>query len=240
MVKLLKNITLRTSLKEVPATFPQPDHLYTMPNVLSPVTMLALNQIGYKKTWPNNSVLLSRGSPTNYAFVLLSGKLRGVITSPNGEEQFLGWLLPGEITGLSSVVGNAPYPVEVICCEKSEVLHLEQQSLIHLIQTNSEVAIDFIRFLGLRVSLLLDRMSDQGYIALEHKIWHTLQRLANSDCEITPEGRLLKISQSELANAVVASRPRVNQQLIKMQDQGLIRLGYRSILIMSENQTSST
>lgn len=239
MVKPLKNITTRASLKNVSSIILQPDHLYTTPNVLSPATMRALNQIGYKKTWPNHSVLLSRGSPTNYAFVLLSGKLRGAITSPNGEEQFLGWLLPGEITGLSSVVGNAPYPVEVICCEKSEVLHLEQQSLIRLIQTNSDVAIDLIRFLGLRVNLLLDRMSDQGYIALEHKIWHTLQRLANSDCEITSEGRLLKISQSELANAVVASRPRVNQQLIKMQEQGLIRLGYRSILILNDNKKSS-
>ncbi len=239
MAKLLKNTKTQPNIKKVTANVSEPDHLYTTPNVLNPTTIIALNKIGYKKNWPNNSVLLSRGSPTHYAFVLLSGKLRGVITSPNGDEQFLGWLLPGEITGLSSVVGNAPYPIDVICCEKSEVLHLEQQSLIHLIESNSAVAIDLIRFLGLRVNLLLDRISDQGYIALEHKIWHTLQRLVNSDCEITPEGRLLIISQSELANAVVASRPRVNQQLIKMQDQGLIRLGYRSILIFTDHKKNS-
>lgn len=212
---------------------PEPDHLYQSPNVLSALTLSELQKIGYKKIWPAHSVLLSRGSPTNFAFVLLSGKLRGAITSPNGEEQFLGWLLPGEITGLSSVVGNAPYPIEVISCERSEVLHLEQKSLIQLIQCNPMVALDLIRFLGLRVNLLLDRMSDQGHIDLEHKIWHTLQRLANSDSEKTEEGRLIKISQAELANAVVASRPRVNQQLIKMQAQGLIKIGYRSILIFS-------
>lgn len=204
-------------------------------NCLTEATLFELNKIGHKKTWPANSVLLSRGTPTTYAFVLLEGKLRGAISSPNGEEQFLGWLLPGEITGLSSVVGNAPYPVEVISCETSVVLHLDQTRLLQLIENNSKVAIDLIRFLSLRVNTLLDRMSDQGYISLEQKITHTLQRLANSDSEATSEGRLLKISQSELANAVVASRPRVNQQLMKMQDQGLLRLGYRSILILAQN-----
>lgn len=134
------------------------------PNCLTEATLFELNKIGHKKTWPANSVLLSRGTPTTYAFVLLEGKLRGAISSPNGEEQFLGWLLPGEITGLSSVVGNAPYPVEVISCETSVVLHLDQTRLLQLIQSNSKVAIDLIRFLSGRCDRGRTRSASEGAV----------------------------------------------------------------------------
>jgi len=41
-----------------------------------------------------------------------------------------------------------------------------------------------------------------------------------------------RVSQSDLAQAAMASRQRVNQQLRLFQDRGLIRLGYRNIVLL--------
>jgi CRP-like cAMP-binding protein len=47
-----------------------------------------------------------------------------------------------------------------------------------------------------------------------------------------PDGVMLRVSQSDLAQAASASRQRVNQQLQHLQEQGLIRLGYRNIVLL--------
>jgi CRP-like cAMP-binding protein len=46
------------------------------------------------------------------------------------------------------------------------------------------------------------------------------------------DGVQLRVSQSDLAQAAMASRQRVNQQLRHFQDKGLIRLGYRNIVLL--------
>jgi CRP-like cAMP-binding protein len=43
---------------------------------------------------------------------------------------------------------------------------------------------------------------------------------------------MLSVSQSDLAQAASASRQRVNQQLRHFQEEGLIRLGYRNIVLL--------
>jgi len=46
------------------------------------------------------------------------------------------------------------------------------------------------------------------------------------------DGVMLRVNQSDLAQATSASRQRVNQQLQKLQEQGMIRLGYRYIVLL--------
>ena len=52
------------------------------------------------------------------------------------------------------------------------------------------------------------------------------------DSVAVPDGVMLRVSQSDLAQAASASRQRVNQQLRHFQQQGLIRLGYRNIVLL--------
>jgi CRP-like cAMP-binding protein len=53
-----------------------------------------------------------------------------------------------------------------------------------------------------------------------------------------PEGLQLHVSQGDLAQAAMASRQRVNQQLRRFQEKGLIRLGYRNIVLLRKLQVA--
>jgi CRP-like cAMP-binding protein len=75
-------------------------------------------------------------------------------------------------------------------------------------------------------------LADQVMPTLEKRVWATLERIAKFNSVHVPGGVQLRVSQADLAQAVMASRQRVNQQLRRFQDKGLIRLGYRNIVLL--------
>lgn len=192
----------------------------------------ALHSVGVLRHWTEGQVVLSRGQSTSTALLLVKGRLRVSVTTPEGEEQLLRWMLPGEISGLSSVFAETTYPADLVAVGPTQVLHIERARLIDLISRDPVVAVDLLRILGLRINQLFDTLADQGMHSLEQRVWAALERIAKFNSVAVPDGVMLRVSQSDLAQAASASRQRVNQQLRNFQEQGLIRLGYRNIVLL--------
>jgi CRP-like cAMP-binding protein len=192
----------------------------------------ALQSVGVLRTWTDGQVLLSRGQPTSAAWLVVSGRVRISVITSEGEEQLLRWMLPGEIAGLSSVFAQATNPADMVSHGLTQVLHIERARLMDLIGRDPVVALDLLRILGLRINQLFDTLADRGIHSLEQRVWATLERIAKFNSVTVPDGVMLRVSQSDLAQAASASRQRVNQQLRHFQEQGLIRLGYRNIVLL--------
>ncbi len=211
---------------------PEFNQTWSVNSALTPRTTQALHSVGVLRTWTDGQVLLSRGQPTSAAMLLVKGRLRVSVITPEGEEQLLRWMLPGEIAGLSSVFAEATNPADMVSVGTTEVLHIERSRLIDLIGRDSVVAVDLLRILGLRINQLFDMLADQGMHSLEQRVWAALERIAKFNSVKVADGVMLRVSQSDLAQIASASRQRVNQQLRHFQDQGLIRLGYRNIVLL--------
>ena len=194
----------------------------------------SLHSVGVLRHWTEGQVVLSRGQSTSTALLLVKGRLRVSVTSPEGEEQLLRWMLPGEISGLSSVFAETTYPADLVAVGPTQVLHIERNRLVDLITRDPAVAVDLLRILGLRINQLFDTLADQGMHSLEQRVWATLERIAKFNSVAVPDGVMLRVSQSDLAQAASASRQRVNQQLRHFQEEGLIRLGYRNIVLLRQ------
>lgn len=192
----------------------------------------ALKRIGRLRLWQAGQVVLSRGQSISMALLLVHGRLRVSVATVEGEEQLLRWILPGEISGLSSVFAETTYPADLVAAVPSQILQVERAELISLISQDATVAVDLLRILGLRINQLFDTLADQGMPTLEKRVWATLERIARFNGMQVPEGVQLRVVQSDLAQATMASRQRVNQQLRRFQDKGLIRIGYRNIVLL--------
>ncbi len=201
-------------------------------SALTTSTTEALLNIGVMRQWQTGQVVLSRGESISVALLLVKGRLRVSVTTLDGEEQLLRWMLPGEISGLSSVFAHTTYPADLVAAVPSEVLQIERAKLLELISQDASVAVDLLRILGLRINQLFDTLADQVMPTLEKRVWATLERIAKFNSVQVPGGVQLRVSQADLAQAVMASRQRVNQQLRRFQDKGLIRLGYRNIVLL--------
>jgi CRP-like cAMP-binding protein len=130
------------------------------------------------------------------------------------------------------VFAETTYPADLVAAVPSKILQVERAGLISLIGQDATVAVDLLRILGLRINQLFDTIADQGMPTLEKRVWATLERISRFNGVQVPDGVQLRVIQSDLAQATMASRQRVNQQLRRFQDKGLIRIGYRNIVLL--------
>lgn len=196
---------------------------------LSESFMQRLREIGIKRTFQDGQLIQKRGDVVHHVLVLLSGRLRSVGYTASGAEQFTRWMEPGEISGFSSVLGDAPVPVDLVAAGEAEVLILPSQPLLEVLSNDAQASLSVARALSLRVNELFEMVFIRAEETLSARVWATLQRIAAP----VRGSVVLHISQGDLAHAVGASRQKVNAELRELQSKGKIRLGYRWIEICS-------
>lgn len=201
--------------------------------VLSESSLQRLRAIGIKRGFQDGQLIQKRGDVVHHVLVLLSGRLRSVGYTASGAEQFTRWVEPGEISGFSSVLGDAPVPVDLVAAGEVELLILPSQPLLEVLENDALAALAVARALSLRVNELLDMVFIRAEEKLSARVWATLQRIAIENGKTVRGNVVLHISQGDLALAVGASRQKVNVELRELQAKGKIRLGYRWIEICS-------
>lgn len=200
----------------------------------SELSVLKLQSIGVRRSYRDNQLVQQRGDSADHALILISGRLRAVMHTVNGTEQLNRWLEPGEVSGLSSVLANAPVPVDLVAAGPVEVLVLPAQPLLDFLARDARACLVVARVLSLRVNELLDISFVRAGETLGARVWATLQRLGKENGEKLSDGRIvLRMSQIDVARAVGASRQRVNEELRRLEVDKRVLLGYRWVEIFT-------
>jgi len=199
---------------------------------LNESSVSALRGFGVTRRFQDGQFVQRRGDPADHALIVLRGQLRSSAHLPNGTEQFIRWIEPGEVTGLSSVLAGVPVPVDLVAKGATELLLLPSHALTEFLLADAHACLVMTRTLSLRVSELFDVVFARAHQSLAERVWATLERLAGENGQLMPGGTLvLHMTQTQLAQAVGASRQRVNDELLKLQQAQKIKLGYRRLEI---------
>jgi len=190
-------------------------------------------EIGTRRLYQDGQLLQKRGDSAHHVLVLISGRLRSVGYTAGGTEQVTRWMEAGEVSGFSSVLANAPVPVDLVATGDVEVLVLPRKPLLDFLSGDAIASLAVARVLSLRVNELFDMVFIRAEDALSARVWATLQRIAAENGTSQGDRTMLRISQGDLAHAVGASRQRVNGELRKLQTANRIRLGYRWLEILN-------
>jgi CRP/FNR family transcriptional regulator, cyclic AMP receptor protein len=193
----------------------------------------ALLQIGHKRRWPDGAQVQRCGQVASSVMIVLSGRLRMLTLTHDGEERLLRWIEPSEAVAVGSALAKFPSSVELVACGNTELLHVESERMLELIRTDGETAVALVQLLSRQVGQLLSAIADQGLHSLRERVWATLLRLAAFHGSQVEGGTILRMSQRDIAEAVPASRQRTHDELNSLQARGLIRLAYRSILLVA-------
>jgi CRP-like cAMP-binding protein len=213
-------------------TAPPERYRVNLMDELPPASMAALERIGTRRRYNDNQFVQHRGDAADHALVVISGRVRTLAYLSDGTEQLMRWMEVGEISGLSSVVGNAPVPVDLVADGPAELLALPREPLLELLAKDGRTCLVLVRLLSLRVNELHEFIFTRAGDTLGARVWGTLQRLARVNGEPLPNGRIgMRMSQEDLAHVVGASRQRVNEELRQLQAEGKVLLGYRRMEI---------
>ena len=178
--------------------------------------------------------LFTEGEPGDRLYVIMSGKIKLGRTSPDGRENLLAVLGPGEMFGELSLFDPGPRTATATAVSDATLVGLGHDDLRGWLSTRPDVAQHLLRALARRLRRTNDALGDLVFSDVPGRVAKALLDLSERFGRQTDEGVLVahELTQEELAQLVGASRETVNKALADFASRGWLRLEPRSVVIM--------
>ncbi|MCC5858135.1 MAG: Crp/Fnr family transcriptional regulator [Ectothiorhodospiraceae bacterium] len=175
------------------------------------------------------------GDPAETGFQILRGRIAVNSLSRTGRELLLGELGPGDCLGDLGLVRAGVRVNHAQAISASEVTVLHRSAFQHVADAFPEILVTMNRMLADRFQILFALIQDACLLSLYDRLGRILIRLSLSGrARRTGEAtvRIGDCPHEMLGNMVGAVRQSVSRELKKMQVRGLIRVEYRSVVIL--------
>ncbi len=178
--------------------------------------------------------VFEEGDPGDRLYVIVEGKVKLGVTSPDGRENLHAILGPGEMFGELSLFDPSPRRATATAVSDCTLLALGQTNLRGWLTGRPEVAEALLQALAQRLRRTSDALSDLVFSDVPGRVAKALLDLADRFGVQTPEGVVVThdLTQEELAQLVGASRETVNKALADFAGRGWIELESRQVTLL--------
>jgi CRP/FNR family transcriptional regulator/CRP/FNR family cyclic AMP-dependent transcriptional regulator len=146
-------------------------------------------------------------------YVILTGKVKISVTSPDGQEVSLALLSAGDYFGELALLDGQPRSASAVALEPAETLTLQRADFLKAVLRYPRIAVQVMNVLSRRLRQTDAMIEDLLFLDVHGRVAKKLLELGESHGIRTPEGiRIeLRLTQGELAAMVGASRESVNK-----------------------------
>jgi CRP/FNR family transcriptional regulator, cyclic AMP receptor protein len=192
-----------------------------------------ITQGARRRTFGRGETVFHKGDPGGSMFLILDGQVKIVLPSQDGEEALLGVLDEGECFGELSLLDGAPRSATIVATEPTETLMVQREDVIQAMATHPQLAVDLLRVLAGRLRETDEVVADAVFLDVPARLAKRLLELARDYGTTVPEGTLigLRLTQTELASMVGATRESVNKHLGAFRTRGVLTLQRGRIVI---------
>ncbi len=184
-----------------------------------------------RRTYGRNQFLWYQGDDGAHLIVVASGLVKVVLGSPQGGEVVLTTLGPGEISGELAVLDGSPRSASVVAAEPTTVLLLTRATVLDMLNRYPSVLDALLRSLGNLIRRITEQAGDFVFLDLGGRVAKLLLHLAEAH-GASSTVLDLRLTQSDLAAMVGATRPAVNRVLQHLAGRGVIEVdGQRIVLV---------
>jgi CRP/FNR family cyclic AMP-dependent transcriptional regulator len=205
-------------LKAVPlfASFPE-DQLRMLTTVVT------------RRSLPRSTTVMASGDPTDSLYIVLSGRLKVMMSDAEGKEVILSILLPGEFFGEMGLIDDAPRSASVVSIEACELLSIAKRDFKKCLAENFEMAQAVMRGLVRRLRDADRKIGSLALLDVYGRVARLLLDMAeNVDGEKIVTKRLPK---QDIAKMIGASREMVSRVMKDLQMGGYIEVRGSNIVL---------
>jgi CRP/FNR family transcriptional regulator, cyclic AMP receptor protein len=179
------------------------------------------------------TTIFHRDDPGSTLHVINNGLVKLVLASPEGREVTVGILDAGDFFGELALLDGGARSASAVALEAVETLTLDREPFIAMLERHPQVATALLGVLGDRLRRTDELIQDILFLDLPGRLAKQLLSLADERGVSTPEGiRIdLRLSQSELAAIIGATRESVNRCLNAYADRGILELDRDTITL---------
>jgi CRP-like cAMP-binding protein len=178
--------------------------------------------------------LFKEGDDGDHLFIVSNGKVKLGTKSPDGRENLLMILGPGDMFGDLSLFDSGPRTATATAVTDTKLLSLGQDKVIPWVKEHPEVSLHLLARLASRLRRTNEVVGDLVFSDVPGRVAKALIDLGVKFGDKREEGLFVNhdLTQEELAQLVGASRETVNKALADFAQRGWLRLEARSVMIL--------
>lgn len=185
-----------------------------------------LNALLHRKVFAPGTSIINVADRAERAFILLEGTVKIYVDQLDGSEVILAFLGPGDIFGEMSMVGSGERSANVVAVEECICLAMDRATFHRCLKSMSGLSYNLVRLMNRRLRLANEQIQALSSLDVKGRVARQLLAFAQQYGNPGPGGvRIpMRLTQSDLAALVGASRERVNQVIVEFKDGGLIEV----------------
>jgi len=174
------------------------------------------------RRYPRGQLLFYEGDTADSLLVVVDGSLKAISTSPQGEELLLAVLEPGETVGELTVADGGPRSATIAALSDVTVLRLPREAVLAVADHSPTLTRALLASLASTVRRLTGDAADLVFLDVPRRVAKLLLGLPRTGGDDVVRTRM---TQTELAERVGASRQSLNAALQGFQRRGWLTVG---------------
>jgi CRP/FNR family cyclic AMP-dependent transcriptional regulator len=199
----------------------------------------ALSEQLHQKTYPGGTHIITAEQPGEVVFIILSGAVKIYMDQVDGSTVILAILGPGDIVGEMSLIDSAGRSASVVTLEDANLLWLDRQAFQYYLQRIPQLNANLVRILSKRVRLANEHIQALAALDVYGRLARQFLAFAEKYGEGAPGEAIripLRLTQSDLADLVGASRKRVNQVMVAYKRSGYLSVDAEGYITVHQRQ----
>jgi len=189
-----------------------------------------LAAVAFTRRFAANQILFVGGEPSDHLYIVRSGLLRVLTTSPHGDQFVLSTVGPGEVIGELSLLDRQPRSADVVAAELSELIAVPADVARSVLESDPQAVLAAARELAGQVRRLTGTMGDLVFLDLPRRVAKLLLSHSTTRADGTTVSDL-GASQSVVAAQLGVSRQSVNKALSGLARHAWIELEGRTVVL---------
>ena len=188
-----------------------------------------LTTVVTRRSLPRSTTVMASGDPTDSLYIVLSGRLKVMMSDAEGKEVILSILGTGEFFGEMGLIDDAPRSASVVSIEACELLSIAKRDFKKCLAENFEMAQAVMRGLVRRLRDADRKIGSLALLDVYGRVARLLLDMAeNVDGEKIVTKRLPK---QDIAKMIGASREMVSRVMKDLQMGGYIEVRGSNIVL---------
>ncbi len=184
-----------------------------------------LGELLHRKTFPAGKALMTVDQTGEVVYFILSGAVKVHVEQENGADVSISILGPGEIIGEMSALDQSNRSASVVTIEKTTLLWMDRETFRRFVMAIPALAADLACTISSRLRSANEQIQSLAAVEVETRIARRILAFAEKYGQTLPNGDLLipiRLTQSDIATLVGASREHTNKILVSYKDRGYL------------------
>ncbi len=187
--------------------------------------LASLNNDLHRKVFPTGTNVITVAQRGEVVYLLLEGTVKIYVDQIDGTEVILAFLGPSDTFGEMGLVGTAGRSASVLTLEKCHCLSMDRNAFHRCLKNMTTLSYNLVKLLSRRLRLANEQIQALSTLDVRGRVARQLLAFAQRYGETGTDDSVripLRLTQTDVASLVGASRERVNQVIVSFKENDFI------------------